>query len=148
MCDGVNMANSENKRIFESARDHLNDASLKNTEALDKAILVLSSGGLVTSLTFIKSVVPISEAVCLGSLKLGWVLFSIALVSTVVSFLLSGSAITEERRQILDYYIKGADEAGLSPNYWGRITYWVNRASVLAFVMGVIVTVIFVWLNT
>jgi hypothetical protein len=142
------VSSPEDRRIFESARDHLNEASLKNTEALDKAILALSSSGLALSISFIRSIVPMDEAIEVWILKAGWLLFVLALMSTVISFLASSSAIIEERKQIYAYYIQGDEQAGFSSNLWGFVTYWINRIAVLAFVLGVIMTVIFVWLNT
>ena len=44
--------NSTNRKIFENARDQLDDASLKNSEQFDKAILSLSSAELALPLSF------------------------------------------------------------------------------------------------
>lgn len=140
--------NPENRRIFESARDHLNDASLKNSEALDKAILTLSSSGLALSLTFTKFVAPIGAAKAVCLLHISWLCFGGAIISTIVSFLSSTSAIAVEREHIYKYYIKENDKYANEKNIWGRFTYWLNRISAMLFIVGMLSTVGYVWSNT
>lgn len=138
---------AENRRIFEDARDHLNEASLKNTEQLDKAILSLSSAGLALSLSFEKFTQPFNEAKCIALLKVSWLCFSLAIVSTIISFVLSNSAIAIEREHIFKYYIDGDDEYATKKNYWGIATYWINRISALSFISAIFLMVAYVWLN-
>ncbi len=137
----------ENKRIFEAARDHLDQASLKNSEQLDKAILTLSSAGLALSLTFPNTLVDFAKANNIWVLEISWLLFTISIISTLVSFLTSASAISVERDHIYKYYIEGKDEYEKTSNRWGIITYYVNRLSVLIFVTAVAFTVFYVWSN-
>lgn len=139
---------AENRRIFEDARDHLNEASLKNTEQLDKAILSLSSAGLALSLSFAKFIQPIDDAQCINLLKVSWLCFSLAIVSTIIAFVLSNSAIAIEREHIFKYYIDEDDEYATKKNYWGIATYWINRISALSFISAILSMVTYVWLNT
>jgi hypothetical protein len=138
----------ENRRIFEGARDHLNDASIKNSEQFDKAILSLSSAGLALSLSFTKFVKPISEAEHLWLLHSSWLCFGLAIIATVISFLTSNSAITVERDHIYKYYIEENDVYGDKKNYWGVVTFWLNRFSAIVFLVAVMSTVFYVWSNT
>ncbi len=140
--------NPENRRVFESARDHLNEASIKNTEAFDKAILSLSSAGLVISLTFTKFIAPLDQAVSIHYLQFAWICFALAMISTVTSFLTSNSAIAVEREHIYKYYMEENDDYINKANYWGKITYWINRASAILFIVGMLTTVLYVWQNT
>jgi len=137
----------ENRRIFESARDHLDQASLNNTEQLDKAILTLSSAGLALSLSFSNSLMRLGNAENLLGLKISWLCFSIAIVSTLISFLTSASAISIEREHIYKYYIEENDKYGAANNRWGIVTYYINRFSVVAFIAAVALSVLFVWSN-
>ncbi len=138
----------DNRRIFEAARDHLNEASLKNLEAFDKAILTLSSGGLFLTLSFSQFLVPIDQAVSVFYLKLGWLLFTLAMILTLISFLTSNSAIVEQRKYIYKYYIEENDEFANAKNFWGIITFWINRIAAVVFLMAVMFTVMYVWENT
>ena len=138
----------ENRKIFEGARDHLNEASLKNSEQFDKAILSLSSAGLALSLSFTQLIKPISEAEHLWLLRVSWVFFGLSIISTVISFLTSNSAISVEREHIYKYYMEENDDYSNIRNYWGVITYWLNRFCAAVFIMAVISTVLFIWGNT
>ena len=138
----------ENRRIFESARDHLNEASIKNSESFDKAILSLSSAGLALSLTFTKFVVPIGEATNLILLHISWLCFGCSIISTVSAFLTSFSAIAVEREHIHKYYMMCDDDYANKTNVWDRITYFINRVSAVFFIVGVFSAVSYVWLNT
>lgn len=137
----------ENRRIFESARDHLDQASLKNSEQLDKAILTLSSAGLALSLSFSNSLMQLASAENAWSLKISWICFSIAIVSTLISFLTSASAVSVEREHIYKYYMEGIDGYGATKNLWGIVTYYINRFSVFVFITAVAFSVLFIWSN-
>ena len=138
----------ENKRIFEAARDHLNDAQIKNSESFDRAILTLSSAGLALTLSLTKVVVSIDEAVYLCALHLAWGCFSLAIISTILSFLSSNKAIAKEREHIYEYYINENNKYENAENTWGIITYRLNRLSAIVFIIGMLSTVTYVWANT
>ena len=136
--------NEKNRRIFENARDHLNQADLKNTEQFDKAILSLSSAGLALSISFSKFIAPPDIAECIVLLKLSWLLFGLAIVSTILSFLASSSAINTAREHIFQYYMEGNDAYANRPNPGSIAAYWLNRMSALLFILGITTTVIYV----
>ncbi len=138
----------ENKRMFEDARDHLNEASLKNSEQLDKAILSLSAAGLALSLSFTKFITPISQAENLWLLHSSWVCFGLAIITTVLSLLTSSSALSIEREHIYKYYMEKNDTYANKSNCWGIITYWLNRFSAAVFILAMISTVSYVWSNS
>ncbi len=137
----------ESRRIFESARDHLNEASLANSAALDKAVLTLSSAALALSLSFSSTIIPISSAECIGFLKFSWILFVTSILSTVVAFITSNSAISVERTHIYKYYIEESDSYGEKSNFWGMVTYGLNRLSAASFILGVLLLVSYAWVN-
>lgn len=140
--------NPENRRIFEDARNHLNQASLKNSEQLDKAVLSLSSFGLALSLSFSKFIVPISEADCIWVLHIAWCSFGIAIMTTVFSFVTCNSSIIIEREYIYKYYIDEDDEYATKKNTWGIVTYWLNRITVVSFLVAILSIISYVWINT
>ena len=56
------MSKTENQKMFSERRRELIDRQLSNSEAQDKAILTLSSSGLVLSVSFIRFVVELDSA--------------------------------------------------------------------------------------
>jgi len=76
----------ERKKLYEETRKDLLARQLSNAEHFDKAILSLSTAGLGFSLAFIKDIVPIAKASCLGLLHYSWYMFVMAIVVTLVSF--------------------------------------------------------------
>ncbi|MCE2400059.1 hypothetical protein J4G08_04130 [Candidatus Poribacteria bacterium] len=67
--------------------EELSKRDLSNVENLDKAILSLSSAGLGLSLVFIRNVVKLAEALHVWLLHLSWLMFVLAIISTLLSYL-------------------------------------------------------------
>lgn len=124
---------------------------LSNSEAYDKAVLANASGGLGLSLAFIKDVVPFATATHIWSLKLSWLLLTAAIFAVMASFQLSQRGLSWERARTLRVCeAKDGEEvesAESEVNRWNQATVWTNRAAGALFVLGVIVTMAFVWIN-
>ena len=116
--------------------NHLREALLSSSNQFDSAILTISSGMLALSLGFIKEVVPFKGAVWLEFLMASWCLLGGAVLSTVLSFLFSQKAI----RTCLE-------SSDSSDGGWSRATTVNNIVSASAFILGVLLTVVFVILN-
>ena len=67
--------------------EELSKRDLSNVENLDKAILSLSSAGLGLSLVFIRNVVKLAEALHVWLLHLSWLMFVLAIISMLLSYL-------------------------------------------------------------
>ena len=97
----------DNRQLFGSIRDHLNQVDLSNSEQFDKAILTLSSSGLGLSIAVIQYVVPLDDGKYFFLLWGAWVLFSMAIITTVISFMTTKEAINEMRYYAHQFYIEG-----------------------------------------
>lgn len=118
-----------------------------SSENYDKSILTYSSGGLAISLTFLKDIVPIKEAVHLSWLYFSWGCFVGATALTIVSFLLSYKAQELSLSFAEEYFINGKDEF-CNKNCWqGSALNVFNILSGAMFVIALIATSIFVTLN-
>lgn len=134
-------------RLHEAARSELLERQRSNSESYDKAILTLSSGALGVSLTFIKDLLPASsEPVWTGLLYWSWTLLTAAIITTVASFLLSSAAINQAIKRSTEYYLEG-NEGAFARTKLARAVDASNYTSGTLFVVGIILTVLFVWIN-
>ncbi len=108
----------------------------------------LSSAGLALTLSFSKFHDPEQLVNKIYLLKMSWVLFGLAVISTIIGFLCAHSLISVERKHIYEYYIEGDEESGEKSNLWGIVTFWVNRFSAVAFILAMITTIAYMWVNT
>jgi len=134
----------ERKDLYSRTREDLLKRNLSNSENLDKAILSLSSGLLGLSLGAIKSVVDLKVAKYLPLLFTSWGLFTLAIILTLVSFLVSQRAIARQLVLAEAYYLNGDDAAIEARNLWAEATEWLNGFSALAFTVAVMSTILFI----
>ncbi len=140
-----------------SRKEYLNERELliktenEMSKSFDKAMITLSAGALALSITFIDKLVA---SIIAGRvyLILSWIGFVVALLSILISFLLSQSAFRKQReildqkqREILDHVYAG--EGNQSRNCYSIITNWLNIISVCFFIFGTITLVIFCSIN-
>lgn len=138
----------EREELYRDTRDDLLKRQLSNSENFDKAILTLSTAALGISLTFTKYVVPLQSAAYLWTLRLSWVLFTLAIISTLCSFLLSQCGIKTQLRHAEKYYLERKDEFLAKGNRAARYTERAAYASAILFVGAIILLVLFVSLNS
>ncbi len=137
----------ERKRVYASTRQDLLTRNLSNSEKYDNAILTLSTGVLGASLAFIKDVVPLDKAEYIPLLKLSWWLFGAAIVFTLVSFAVSQLAIKRQLLYVEKYYLESKEEYFNKENQPALWTEYINYASGVLFILGIVATVSFVSLN-
>ena len=133
--------------IFDSFRDELYKRQLSNSEAYDKAILSLSSAGLAISLTFIKFIVPLEQAIYLTVLKASWVLFLLSVIATLISYLIGNKGITKQLVYAEQYYIEGKAKAFNKFNIYTYLNSAFNYISGTLFLVALTCVVSFVILN-
>lgn len=141
------MASIENKELYKSQSEHLLRSLLSSSEQFDKAVLTLSSAGLGLSLTFLRFVVPFADAQCKSLLSWSWTLFILAIISTVLSFLTSQYAVTQQLARAERAYIHEDETALEESNPLGFATAVLNCFSAATFVFALIFTVVFVRAN-
>ena len=100
------------------------------------------------SLSFLKEIVPSATADYLWLLYSSWVLFVLAIITVIVSFICSQWGITKQLDIAERYYIEDDDKALNEENKWTAITEGLNITSGAFFIFAVIITTAFVWLNT
>ncbi|MEZ8904888.1 MULTISPECIES: hypothetical protein [Vibrio] len=148
--DLIQRSDEDQKRaveIFDNFRDELNKRQLSNTENYDKAILTLSSSGLAISLTFIRSIVPIDSAEYLFLVQLGWGLFLLSIIMSLVAYQLSNKAIDKEMQKAEEYYINSRQSAFAEKNWFSNINNILNIIIGLLFVVATSCIILFAILN-
>jgi hypothetical protein len=135
------------EELYAETRKDLLARQLSNAEQFDKAVLTLSSGGLGLSLAFIKDFVPIDKAQVITFLVVSWILFGFAIISTVISFLVSQRAINIQLHYAEQYYLKADGGYLTKKNVPAKITDVLNYASGILFVAAVGCTITFVMFN-
>lgn len=138
---------SRREEIYKQTRDDLLTRQLSNSVNLDRAILTLSSAGLGLSLTFIKNVVQIEQAVYIWLLRLSWGGFVGAIVLTLLSLIISQLAINVQLEHAREYYLNQNEEYLKKPNFRARVTEWTNYTAVAVFVIAICLLVFFITLN-
>ncbi|MBU1100243.1 MAG: hypothetical protein KKA84_07540 [Bacteroidetes bacterium] len=137
----------ENKKIYASFREYLLKSQISNSENFDKSILSLSSAALGISLAFIKDVVNLQIAQHTILLKISWILFTISIIATMLSFMTSQKSITVQLDYAEKYYLEEKMEYLNKNNWWTTVTIFLNNSSAFVFVIAIIFTVLFVILN-
>ncbi len=119
------------------------------SENFDKYMVTLSSGALGISLTFIKDIVPLKQAVFVPALIVSWVSFVACILTTLISFRLSIRSLEKMMPYLDAYYLKGETEAfnqhlkSLST----RAVDWCANIGIGLFISGLILTMLFVSKN-
>lgn len=127
--------------------EELSKRDLSNVENLDKAILSLSSAGLGLSLVFIRNVVELTAALHVWLLHLSWLMFVLAITSTLLSYLFGQRALDKQREFNEKYYLEGNEDAGQQKSFASRITRVLSYVSVFTYITAVICTAFFIGWN-
>ncbi len=138
-------------------RELMVQAEHASIQGFDKAMLTLSGAALAFSLSLTQFLGNGPHN--LGLLQWSWLLFALAVVSTVGSLFASHLAFQHERRRVdrefvarrravlAEYGRKAppADEDGeeAERNRAASITKWANRASVIFFLVGMLLLILF-----
>lgn len=77
-----------------------------NLEAFEKNFILLSTGILAFSVTFIKDIVKIDEAICLYILFFGWLFILVAIGLMMYAFLSSVDGTNKLWKMVDDYIVK------------------------------------------
>ena len=140
----------ESEKLYElyvKEEEELSKRDLSNVENLDKAILSLSSAGLGLSLVFIRNVVELAAATHVWLLHLSWLMFVLAITSTLLSYLFGQRALDRQRELIEKYYLEGDEDAGQQTSLASRMTRFLSYVSVFTYIAAVVCTAIFIGLN-
>lgn len=123
-----------------------NKRELLGTDNFDKSILTLSSAGLGLSVSFLKDFVG-GTVLLPWCLYVSWMMFGIATLSTMASFMVSGKALEYQKELAYKAYMQGKADAFETPNRWNQATNGLNWASASAFFLALTLTIVFVIIN-
>lgn len=136
----------EERKLHEQFIAEVNKRELAGSDNFDKSILTLSSGGLGLSLSFLRDMG--GQAVTLPwLLYCSWLMFVVATVSTMASFLVSAKALDHQKDVARRAYLEGNSEAFSEANIWDQCTRGLNLASAVAFFCALGMTIGFVITN-
>ncbi len=139
------MENEQQEPINElqEYRKLLTNLEQKSQEDYDKAILTLSGGALGVTFAFIKNIVKASSIQCPALIYSAWVVWTVSLLATLISFYFSRKAL----RKAIEQLDNGAIYSGTPGGYFDKVTSVLNSLSGLLFIAGVIMAIIFVAYN-
>lgn len=137
----------EIRKVYADHVAEINKREVSSSENFDKAVLTFSSAGLALSVGFLKDFVPIQSAAAPWTLYWSWALFTAATCATIVSFLVSSQALEAQKSRAYAYYIEADDDALKRGNVWDRGTRVLNYASGGAFLVGMVLSVVFISIN-
>ena len=131
------------RSVMSQRLSHLLNANFSESELFDKSILTLAGGVFGLSLTFIKQI-PHTSFITL--LCLSWIFYVVSILSTLVSMLVSQSAVEKDiiytQNEITDIKDKSQYQNPLA-----CCVRCLNICSITCFVVGSILLSIFVTLN-
>ena len=137
-----------NYEVYLEERKVLVQAQKEESRQFDKAILTLAAGALAISITFINQIAPHPKPWTICFLAWGWVAFVTSLISTLISFLTSQKACRKQIAMLeYDFFDKKESESNKQKNNWVIWTSRLNIASIVTFVIGVILLLIFSFSN-
>ena len=140
----------ESEKLYEmylKEEEDISKRELSNVENLDKAILSLSSAGLGLSLVFIKNVVKLTEANDIWILHVSWLMFVLAITSTLLSYLFGQRALNRQREFSERYFLDGDEDAGQQKSLASRMTRLLSYVSVFTYIAAVACTAFFIGSN-
>ena len=132
------MTDEERREAYEKYREELLKRQLSNDEAYDKAVLSLSSAGLAVTLTLYDKILPKEGVDAVFLLYTSWVLFAVAIISTIVSFQISQKGLSIQESIAEKYYIDREEKAFDSNNWAASLTVKINILSGIAFIIAIL----------
>ena len=108
----------------------------------------MATAALGFSLVFLKEIVPISIAKDFYLIKISWLFLILTIFATLISFLSSQRAINKQLLYAQEYYLNSNDDFLNKKNWPAIVTDWLNLGSAIFFVIAIVITTIFVSINT
>lgn len=118
-----------------------------STDQFDRSLLTLSSGALGLSLAFITNLVPLKQSVGRCWLLTSWASFALCIAVTVASFHIGVLAQNKQLDYLKQYYINRKEEYFNKRSFWSKALEWCTLLGALAFLGGLVCTLIFVFQN-
>jgi hypothetical protein len=135
--------------LHDEYRRKIWEDSTSGSENFDKYLITFSTGALALSLSFIKDIVPLKDAIWVPCLIVSWVAFILAALVTLISFRISIRALEKMSPVIDDFYLNGNVEAfnAHMKDPWTKAVDVCAWSGIILFVLGLIFTMMFVSAN-
>jgi predicted proteasome-type protease len=114
----------------------IKEIRMYSIEQFDKLMVLLSSGGLVLTVGFVKDIVKLNEADHISLLIISWIFFIFTLLSNLISHLISIKSMDLE----LDGRSKESNDQDKKINC-------LNYTSLILLILGITGFIVFVSLN-
>lgn len=137
----------ERRALYAETRRDLLVRNLSNSEKFDAAILTLSMAALGVSLTLIRGGMSLGKAHHGSCLVVSWWCFGLAIISTMLSFFSSQSAIKQQLDYAYKYYIQRKQEYLDKTSVFHVLTDGLNYISGILFIVAIMLTIMFVSAN-
>jgi hypothetical protein len=134
-------------KVFSEMKAEIYKRQLSNSENFDKSVLTYAVAGLGLSLGFLKDFIPITKAAHAWMLYGSWALFVVAVVLTMISFPLSQAGLKRQLALAERYYLQEDESVLTEMNSFSRYTEHANRWSGASFLLGLMLTTLFVAVN-
>lgn len=130
-----------NQNIEDVNREYIKDLYIDfrySIEKFDTQIIYLSSGALAISLTFMESIVPIKEAVCLILHYSAIILFGFTILIGFIAHYISSKQIMKRMKQIEQ------NNFNVQNNPWMS---FINKTIIVTLTLGISLLIIFTIIN-
>ncbi|MBC3879350.1 hypothetical protein H8K38_16190 [Undibacterium sp. FT79W] len=135
------------QKLFKDFKTEIEKRQVSSSENFDKSILTYSSWALGVSIAFLKDFIPITVANFSCLLYQSWILFAFSIAATTISFLLSYKGLELSLSYAEKYFLDENHDYLNKDNIYNKIVKKLNWASGVAFIFGLIFTLIFVMSN-
>jgi uncharacterized membrane protein len=136
----------EYHKAFYELRNKTLDSIADSYKSFDKTLTALSGGALTLSITLVRELFPHPSGWSALLLGASWLLFGLALLLILGSFL-SSSKSWERQLEIEEEAYRNAEGATKAGNPAAAWTNFLNYLSFLSFVLGVVALISFATSN-
>lgn len=134
---------ASNYQAYLEERRALDNALLEESKSFDKYVLTIASGSFGLSLLFIRQLVPVWQPETLPLLIASWISFGASIFFTLLSLLISQHACLRQI-EILDKWLcENIGNPSSTKNLFRVLTLLLNWFSMLAFLSGVVLLILF-----
>lgn len=125
------------------------NASAREQKKLDNALLTITVGTLVISVTFITNIRGVAESTALPILFLAWIILIISLVSILLSYVFVQQFFKDILKEVDQWNGKGSFPSNnlVKNNCWRKLADLFTYMSLTLTIAGIICFTIFGYLN-
>ncbi|MFO1076691.1 MAG: hypothetical protein U1E73_03085 [Planctomycetota bacterium] len=139
------MPNTDKSHLY-AHRVSLVEAAERTQAGIDKTLVTLASAAIGVTLAVLKDIATSGNpAACRTCLMYAWGFLALTLAASLLSLAFSGK-LTHAEISSIDRMIRGEDDPPTERRrrcVWSCATLWMNRVSLIAFLIGMLLTIVF-----